>query len=596
MLLTRAAHHLQPHFLYLLPNAMSGRGGGDRGTSSSSAKKVTSQKSAQKKNDATKGSKSASTAKKSKQSKHQTPNSRKQRKEPTPGSRQSARLREKEDQRERLGQGRSILQSIMETRPMGELSQLTNSQVVESSQDLTVIEGTQTQLEPCPTLPQVNEYGGFSPQQGDGAVERRNTDDNPLGLTPESQASRASSQELLSQQSDGNDEDQPADEGFVVGVDTSFGRYGDEAAAAIYDQTFTARTKWCSKDTMINDANRPSFEINFAIQAGSTVSEDGEKPAKDRMPLLVQTYKNLIEDYDDALFTVGLKKDMSERFKRTRKELDGEQIWKKFYDARKELRRLFSLLPADYGTLPSGTTLWQMIQRRINDLFRATDVSFIIPIVTSVNTLTDMFVIQPSLKDLSEEQLKEELPDEFFLTHQDCRCILAVMVHRRNTELCRDAVSSQTTREDQRKKNRAQLVEARRTDQQRFITQVQKTTGPHHDAKRVKLQMQAVRQGIKGNKVQCEDTRSKIVMRKFKMLQEMKTIIEEKEGIDSYNDKMLKLRDEMFKPAESSSDEEDSNEDNDGNNDNNDSVGNDNDGNLKDDEEYNNGEEDEASI
>eukprot|EP00956_Cyclotella_meneghiniana_P015085 scaffold22859_cov54-Cyclotella_meneghiniana.AAC.5 len=290
---------------------MSGRGGGSRGTSSSSAKKVTSQKSAQKKSDATKRSKSASTAKKSKQSKGHTPNSRKKAKEPTPSSRQSARLREKVDQRERLGQGRSILPSIMETRPMGELSQLTNSQVVESSQDLTVIEGTQTQLEP-PPLPQVHEYDGFSPQRGEGADESGKTNDNPLGLTPESQAS---SQDLLqeSQQQDRHEQDhnEESDGEFVVGVDTSFGTYGDEAAAAIYDQSFGERTKWCSKDTMINDANRPAFELNFSIQAGSSVSEGGEKPAKDRMPLLVQTYKNLIEDYDDALFTAGLKKDMA---------------------------------------------------------------------------------------------------------------------------------------------------------------------------------------------------------------------------------------------------------------------------------------------
>lgn len=164
------------------------------------------------------------------------------------------------------------------------------------------------------------------------------------------------------------------------------------------------------------------------------------------------------------------------------------------------------------------------------------------------------------------------MPDSFFLEHKLCRYMLSVMVHRRNTELSTDARSSAITRNDQRQQNRSVVEVARREgrDGVASVARGPRSNGsmevargaPQTLTEREKLQMKAVRQGIRGNKVSTEDTRSRTVVRKMKALREIQGIIEKKEGVDWYENQMLRLRDEIFQQDDSSGDDN-SDQDND---------------------------------
>lgn len=259
MLLSRAVAHLQPCFIGLYPSyaGPSSSGGG-----SSRPRSQYRTPALQRKRTSNAASNNTSS---------------KKRKDPPPlpTRRQSPRLQELEQQRQRTGPPENILPRIEESSPNHGISQLTYPENMGESQDNTVIPGTKTQGQ-----------GGWSPQRGAGASTIGRTPEsqrNPLGLTPESQESPNLLESQVDEHPDyGNNEDVDS---FNGEVDLCFGRFGEEAAECIYERPFHERLAWCSKEAQINNDNRPAFEACLVIEAGTLVSNEGEKPSKERMPL-----------------------------------------------------------------------------------------------------------------------------------------------------------------------------------------------------------------------------------------------------------------------------------------------------------------------
>ena len=101
----------------------------------------------------------------------------------------------------------------------------------------------------------------------------------------------------------------------------------------------------------------------------------------------------------------------------------------------------------------------------------------------------------------------------------------------------------------------------RREESDRVKMSVAAATAPETRIQR-KLQVAAVKQGIRGNKVSTESVRTKTIISKMEALKKIKDIIVETEGEDSYRKQMLELRNElMIQPEDDDNEEEEEVED-----------------------------------
>lgn len=124
----------------------------------------------------------------------------------------------------------------------------------------------------------------------------------------------------------------------------------------------------------------------------------------------------------------------------------------------------------------------------------------------------------------------------------------AVMVHRQNTDITRTAWSSSVTCADQREQDNQDLQNERRAESDRAKAVAANAAKGKLavSSEYQQLQMDAIRQGIAGNKVSNDVALTKSAISKINALTAMREIIVGEEGEASFKRQMLQLRDEMM--------------------------------------------------
>ena len=121
------------------------------------------------------------------------------------------------------------------------------------------------------------------------------------------------------------------------------------------------------------------------------------------MHLLLEKYVSLVEDYDNGYFVPSLKSTMAKRYKSAQADLTAEKIWDKYYQLRRDIRKIFGQLHDDYATMPSGNNLHQIIQGLIINFYKEAHTSYALA---------------------TDDEVEEDMEEDFFLDHKICKLVL----------------------------------------------------------------------------------------------------------------------------------------------------------------------------
>ncbi|KAL3801992.1 hypothetical protein HJC23_010336 [Cyclotella cryptica] len=160
-----------------------------------------------------------------------------------------------------------------------------------------------------------------------------------------------------------------------------------------------------------------------------------------RNRMMLERYHNLLCGFSSSDFArPSLATEMTQCLYNAKKDMTGDRLWKKFEDWRKELRtEYFPKLPKNLATIPSGHQLMDVYKLFVIHRFREE--------------------YEAQCEGLSDEEIVQHVPEDYWLKGANTRCLLVVMVHRLNKEvvtIC-STLNPGQTRENQRRNAAARV-------------------------------------------------------------------------------------------------------------------------------------------